>query len=191
MKEKSPFGMIRPVGLSPPRPPMSFIAPILKMMAARADARFEKQQQGPQMMPKIVPKIMVARLPISHMSSGPFGPRPFPGAFGPLSPPHNHIMRSNENDETEQPRREIRIIQRSKPEMRIIQGNIRPNMIPFPFMAPRPMNHQNVEEHEAETFEQGPPPHNMLFRGDFDREESEMQSGPEEESHNFEDGSEQ
>jgi len=182
MKQKSPFGMIRPLGI-PPRPPMSFIAPILKMMAARADARFEKQQRGPQIMPKMAPKIMVARLPISHLSSGPFGPRPFPGAFGPLSPPDNHIMRSSEKEEAEQPRREIRIIQRSKPEMRIVQGNIRPNILPFPFMAPRPINHQTVEEHDAETFEQGPPPQSMLFREDFDRDETEMHSAPEEESH--------
>merc|ERR1719481_1399454 len=131
---------------------MSFLAPILKMMAARANHRFQKQQQQqPQMMPKIVPKIMVARLPLSPMSAGPFGPRPFSGPMGPISPPRDHhIVRSNEMPEPEQPRREIRVIQRSKPEMRIIQGKIRPNIIPFPFLPRAHMKPHMIEEHEAE-----------------------------------------
>jgi len=55
--------------------------------------------------------------------------------------------------------------------MRIIQGKIHPNMIPFPFMAPRPMNFRPTEEDDAETFEQMPTPDNMLFREDFNRDE--------------------
>jgi len=183
-----------PMGF-PPRPPMSFLAPILKMMASRAEARFQKEQEHPQqqqVMPKIVPKIMVARLPISPMSAGPF---PFPGPIhgsqmsSPM--PEDRMIRHN-NEEPKQAPRKIRIIQRSKPEMRIIQGSIRPNMIPFPFMGPRPMNFRPTEEEDAETFKQEPTSDNMLFREDFNNRDEpphhpfsdvEEHHGPEEHHH--------
>lgn len=160
-----------------PRPPMSLLAPILKMMAARANARLQRQMK---------PKVMMRRFPqpIGMNMNGPF-PQPFNAPYPvshfdgpmPFPPP---MMNSGRQRMMENGPHQLR----SFPEPLPIPGNsiMHQNMRPMPFFPNQPpqefrsreaprihfndhMPHGHMEEQNGEI------PQGMLFREDFDEDE--------------------
>jgi len=161
-----------------PRPPMSLLAPILKMMSARANARLHKQQQHPQM--QMMPKIMLARVPMTHM--GRFPPRPFSGPFPPPPPQRENFINFGRSNEIEHINSEPQV-----PEMKMFQGKMRPNMIPMSFIPHNFMKPQHTEEHEQENHHHSGPPRNVLFREDFRRDRPHFEQHSMEQEHVEED----
>jgi len=132
-----------------PRPPMSMLAPILKMMAARANARMQNQ---------ISPKVVFSRMPMP-------GSSPFPKHLGgPIQtmPPKMSIMPmpSAENFNS-------KMISGPPMHMPIPRFNqMRSNIIPMPFLPPNMIRPKMINEDDQNDRR----PHNMLFREDFHRE---------------------
>jgi len=141
---------------TPPRPPMSLLAPILKMMAARANARLQRMsQQQPDLNP------------MSHMSQGP-----------------EMIPMSQRNQPKLILRRFPQFPHGIKGPIRFSSAPQSPFSAPQnPFSAPqRAFRRPVFAPHSPERFEahrEEEEPRNMLFREDFDREEEPQEpQGP-------------
>jgi len=134
------FNSARPM----PRPPMSLLAPILKMMASRANARLQRQMNQPKVVLRRFPQSMG---PFPQAIKGPmrFSSPSFQSMNGPPPPPHGHFHRPIFTPISQVPE-EMEIMHQRSEDRR-----------PMPFE-----NMQGEDEH---------PPKNMLFREDFDREQ--------------------
>jgi len=114
----SPFNQMGPMKAFP-RPPISMLAPVLRMMAARANSR---RQNSPS------PKILLSRMPLA----------PFPRHFGKQLP---SFSRSEEPSSENEMRPLISEPPMPFPGFNRFSSNIRP--IRLPFLTPMNDNEQN------------------------------------------------
>lgn len=161
-----------------PQPPMSLLAPILKMMAARANARLQRQMQ-PKGILRRFPQPMI--MPNGVAMSGPF-PQQFnmpysAGSFEGPMPFHPQMMNSGMPHAMNFPPQSHRSFSSPMPG----HGNnmIHENQGPIPFFPQQPQQeepnfrfndeHSSQQEHFDE--QNHDEPQNMLFREDFNEEE--------------------